>query len=320
VDVIERLLANMEVGVGAFACCDIRRGHQLTFDARPAAGVHYCLAGQGALRLRSGESVKLRQHSFVLLPPDIIYSLGANKKEDLDQVPRRRLRPSLFKESVPTLTAGVGASGLVTVCGEIRFAGIGAPGLFSHLSKPLVEHFDARSGLREQFVILLAESARPQFGTRPLTEALLKQCLILLLRRTIARGAPSLPWLAALADPRLARAMQAILQHFAQPLTLEALASMAGMSRSSFASRFLRSFGRTPMSLLRAARLDRAKELLATSNFSVSQIASKVGFPSRSNFSRSFSQEFGVDPSTFRANSLVAAELPSKRRRGKIAR
>ena len=65
-DVIERLLANLEVGVGAFARCDIRLGHQLTFESRPAAGVHYCLAGQGALRLRDGKTVRMRRHSFVL--------------------------------------------------------------------------------------------------------------------------------------------------------------------------------------------------------------------------------------------------------------
>jgi AraC family transcriptional activator of mtrCDE len=307
-DVIERLLANLEVGVGAFASCDIRRGHQLTFEARPAAGVHYCLEGKGALRIRNGKTVEVRQHSFVLLPPNVIYSLGANEKEESDSVPRRRLRVPLFKESVPTIRAGEGATGIVTVCGEIRFEGVGIPGFFAQLGEPMIEHFDGPDGLREQFIVLLAESARPQFGTRPLTEALLKQCLILLLRRKIERGAPPLPWIAALADKGLSKALHAILHRYAEPFTVETLASIAGMSRASFASRFTRAFGQTPICLLRSARLSRARELLATSDGSIDQIARCVGFSSRSSFSHAFRQAYEIDPSAFRVSSLVGAD------------
>ena len=308
-DVIERLLANLEVGVGAFASCDIRLGYQLTFDSRPAAGVHYCLEGSGELRLRTGARVSMQQHSFVLLPPNVVYCLGAHQCGE-HTTPRGRLRAPLFKESVPTIQAGDGETGILTVCGEVRFNGIGAPGLFAQLDEPMVEHFDGPAGLREHFIILLAESARPQFGTRPLTEALLKQCLILLLRRKVDRGALPLPlpWMAALADPGLSKAMHAILHRFPEPLTVEQLASIAGMSRSSFASRFAQCFSRTPMSLLRSVRLSRARELLATSNASIEQIASRVGFCSRSNFSRAFCQTFGTDPSSFRADSLVTVE------------
>jgi AraC family transcriptional activator of mtrCDE len=307
IEVVECFFANLEIGIGAFATCDIRLGHQLTFDSRPAAGVHYCLEGRGELRLRGGSTVPMQPHSFVLLPPNVVYTLGANENKE-PSTPRGRLRAPLFKESVPTIQAGEGEAGIITVCGEVRFDGIGAPGLFAQLGEPMVEHFDGPVGLREHFIILLAESARPRFGTRPLTEALLKQCLILLMRRKIESGASPLPWMAALADPGLSAAMQAILQRFSEPLTVESLASIAGMSRSSFAAQFTQCFDRTPMSLLRSVRLCRARELLATSNASIEQIASCVGFSSRSNFSRSFCQVFGVDPSTYRTNSLVNPE------------
>ena len=303
--VIERLLANLEVGVGAFASCDIRRGYQLTFNSSPAAGVHYCLEGRGELRLRGLNTVPMRPHSFVLLPANVIYTLDANAEEASDAARREPIHATLFRESVPTLQAGEGETGLVTVCGEVWFEGVALPGRFTDLGEPVVEHFDGPANLREQFIILLAESARPQFGTRPLTEALLKQCLILLLRRRIEHDASPLPWMAALGDPGLLNAMEAILQRFSEPLTVESLASIAGMSRSSFAAQFTHCFDRTPMSLLRSVRLSRARELLATSNSSIERIASYVGFSSRSNFSRAFCQAYGVDPSTFRANLLA---------------
>lgn len=304
-ELVDRFLANMEVGVGAFTSCDIRLGYQLTFAACSTASLHYCLAGEGALRVRNGPTILLRQHSFAVLPPGVIYSIGANESDDTGSVPRRRLRAPLFRESVPTMRAGEGEAGILTACGEIGVAATSTPDLFAHLSEPMVEHFDrpngdGPNGLRDQFVILLAESARPAIGTRALTEALLKQCLILLLRRRMDRGAPSIPWLTALTDPRLSRALEAILERPSERFTVETLASIAGMSRSAFAAHFAHALGETPMSLLRSTRLRRSRELLATTNASVAQIARGVGFSSRSNFSHAFRSLYGVDPTRFR--------------------
>lgn len=161
----------------------------------------------------------LRQHSFALLPPGVVYSIGANENEDSGSVPLRRLQAPLFRESVPTLQAGDGATGLLTACGEISIATASTPNLFAGLSQPLVEQFDRAAGLSDQFVILLAESARPGIGTRALTEALLRQCLILLLRRTMDHDALPLPWMTAFTDPGLARSLQAILDRPSERFT-----------------------------------------------------------------------------------------------------
>jgi AraC-like DNA-binding protein len=299
---MERLLAAMDVGVGAFTSCDVRRGYDLTFDASSTATVHYCLAGNGELMVINGSSFRIRKHTFVLLPPGVVYSVGSAGKEPKGTFRRRRFRAPLFAESVPIIRAGEGRTGIVTACGEVSVG----PGvnLFGGLSDPIVEQFDGPEGLRDQFVILLAESARPMIGTRALTEALLKQCLILLVRRLIKRGTAPLPWMMAVTDDRLARALRAILERFSEPFTVETLAGIAGMSRSSFAARFAEAFGETPMSLLRDARLRRARELLVTTDIPVARIAHEVGFVGRSNFSRAFRKMFSVDPTRFRAKAF----------------
>jgi hypothetical protein len=60
-ELMERLLAAMEVGVGAFTSCDVRRGYDLTFDASSGATVHYCMAGNGELMVINGSSFKIRK-------------------------------------------------------------------------------------------------------------------------------------------------------------------------------------------------------------------------------------------------------------------
>lgn len=171
---------------------------------------------------------------------------------------------------------------------------------FALLDQPLVVKFGGNKGLRDQFVMMLVESVRPGIGSRVLMEALLKQCLILALRRCLELGDDTLPWLAGVADERLARALRAIFEHPASPLTVERLATIAHMSRSAFAAAFTRSFGLPPMSMVKLVRLRFAGDLLATTALPVAEVARRVGFSSRSNFSQAFSHFHGMDPSRFR--------------------
>lgn len=59
---------------------------------------------------------------------------------------------------------------------------------------------------------------------------------------------------------------------------------------------------------IRSVRLQKAKELIQTSNKTVSEIAYEVGFNDPSWFSRSFKEEFGVSPSDL-SKSLIFSEL-----------
>lgn len=73
------------------------------------------------------------------------------------------------------------------------------------------------------------------------------------------------------------------------------------MSRSVFARRFHDCFDRTPMEYVREARLRRAARLLHRGELSASDVATRVGFASRSHFSRTFHEHFGCPPAEFRA-------------------
>jgi AraC-like DNA-binding protein len=106
--------------------------------------------------------------------------------------------------------------------------------------------------------------------------------------------------LSALDDIRLARIIETILNHPEQHYTVESLASVAHMSRSTFARHFERCFGRTPMDYVRDVRLRNGAQLLRASGLSVDGVASKVGFASRSHFSRAFHDQFGCSPAEFR--------------------
>ena len=105
--------------------------------------------------------------------------------------------------------------------------------------------------------------------------------------------------LAGLRDPQLAAALHRIHTQTALPWTLATLAREAGMSRSSFAARFSRVIGKTPLNYLLQWRLAVAKGLLAGGLKSVAETALAVGYESASGFSTAFSRETGRAPREF---------------------
>lgn len=304
--ILDHLLAVLDIGVTHFTVCDIRSGWGIRFDSCEKASLHYCLEGAGILAVRGGPSIQLEPHSFVLLPPGVAYHLESASPKPVQLEWRARMHGVPIQESIPTVTAGEGQQGVTTACGELRVGLADGADLFATLGEPLVVHFGDTDGLRDQFVMLLAESARPGVGSRVLTEALLKQCLILALRRWIENDSSPLPWLAAMADTRLSRALLAIFEQPAVAYTVDSLAQIAGMSRSAFASAFRTAFGQSPMSLVKLVRLRRASELLITTSLPVTEITRRVGFSSRSNFSQAFSQLYGMDPSLYRRTYSVS--------------
>ena len=152
----------------------------------------------------------------------------------------------------------------------------------------------------------MAEQSQAIAGSDAMTAALMTQCLVHLFRRLPSQDEQALPWLMALQDARLARAIDTILDAPGDDYTVESLAETAAMSRSAFTERFAATFGRSPMNFVNHVRMQRAAEMLAVENASIDQIARTVGYASRSHFSRAFKDHSGLSPKEFRAEIASA--------------
>src|SRR3546814_17852766 len=111
----------------------------------------------------------------------------------------------------------------------------GSYGLLENLTRPVVENLSDVPVVSAAFAALLEEVAAPTEGTRALTSALMKACLVVLLRRHLetSRIAGTVP--AMFQDALLSRAITAILNRSAAEHSLTSLAKKAGMSRYAFA-------------------------------------------------------------------------------------
>ena len=102
-------------------------------------------------------------------------------------------------------------------------------------------------------------------------------------------------WIAALADPRVARAIELMHRDVARRWTVSMLAREIGMSRSALTLRFSQRVGRPPLDYLTRWRMLLAQRKLATGK-AVSEVAAEVGYTSQSAFAHAFKRTMGRTP------------------------
>ena len=95
-----------------------------------------------------------------------------------------------------------------------------------------------------------------------------------------------------------------------QPLTLEDIAAHAATSVRSLTRRFAEQVGTTPMQQMLRLRVQRAQELLETTDIPIEHVSGHVGFGSSVAFRQQFTRRVGVPPQRYRA-AFRATELTS---------
>jgi len=99
------------------------------------------------------------------------------------------------------------------------------------------------------------------------------------------------------------KAMAYIHEHYAEPISLNAVARSIGMSKEYLARCFHQETGMTVVTYLNRYRIGQAKAHLDAGEKNLTHIALKVGFSSGPYFSRVFRQEVGMAPSEYRQAS-----------------
>lgn len=302
---IDAILGAMSVEIEAFAICEIGENVRLVIPPVEMIEVHHILEGTLHLTIDENETIEAGPGAMLIVPPERLQHLATSShvltsKEAYDVcVPVR--------EGMLVVDATDGKEPTLRIaCGAVIPNPKGSYGPLQGLTRPVVENLSDFPVVSAAFAALLEEVARPKEGTRALTSALMKACLVVLLRRHLdsSRTAGTAP--AVFQDPRLSRAVAAILNLPAAAHSVTSLAKEAGMSRSAFASEFKAALDLPPMEFVACVRLDLAHHLLETTGMPVEGIAVAVGFNSRSHFSHLFREHYGTDPSSFRRCNIEA--------------
>jgi AraC family transcriptional regulator len=145
---------------------------------------------------------------------------------------------------------------------------------------------------------LLEEDA----GQELVVGAIIEQALVHLLRRyaNVRRSEHMELSRAGLVDRRIRLAVELMHAHMQRELSLEEIAASAHLSPFHFSRLFKKLTGATPHAYLASLRAARARDLLAETDLSVTEIGARVGYMSSSHFSKAFRQSAGISPRAYR--------------------
>ena len=287
----ESLLSRLSVQVESFSVSEISPEPAPCPSAAHQFTVLYVLKGEGSLLWRNGE-ITLGPGMIALIPGHLPTLLrGKRSDETASDVVANAEQAALAIDDLVVATSVVAAS-----------AGHGL-GYFESLQHPLVD--EAQDVLLGTiFSGILAEMITPGIGSKCIIESLMKQVLIIMLRRTLLNQQNETPLYLTIANPSLALVINKIQVSHAERLSISSLASIAGMTPLALTSEFERVFGEGLLDYIQGVRLHQANALLTQTDLPIKTIAASVGFASRSHFSRAFRKQRGQDPTAFRKSAL----------------
>lgn len=91
--------------------------------------------------------------------------------------------------------------------------------------------------------------------------------------------------------------------HYSENITLDFLSNLTYVNKFHLVHLFTKEMGISPINYLINKRIDESKNLLATTNYSIRDISSIVGFSNSSYFSQMFKKITGISPKDFRYSS-----------------
>jgi len=144
------------------------------------------------------------------------------------------------------------------------------------------------------------ESKEKKGGYKHILESLSTQVIIELLRSTVNNGSEKMNRRETGLQLSILKVVEYLQDNFNQNFTNEELLNIANLSPYYFIRLFKKETGRTPQQYLIELKIDKAKELLSVSNYSITEICFICGFSEHSHFSKVFKRITGLTPLAFR--------------------
>jgi len=284
----------------------------------PGAGhviiYHLLTEGQASARLIDGKRIALEAGDLVIFPhgdPHIIENGMPTRTVDMAKELARIVANGLN-------VSRLGGGGEVTrfICGfmacEPRLSQVFLSGL-PPLFKVSIRNDAAGRWLENSIRFSVNEANASRAGGEAVLAKLSEVLFVEALRAYIAHlPAEQSGWLAGARDSEVGKTLAIMHRNPAHPWTIASLAKEAGVSRSVLAERFRHYLDEPPMAYLTRWRLQLGAQMLASTSYSVAQIAAEVGYESEAAFNRAFKREFTVPPARYRRSGSSKVVPASK--------
>lgn len=250
---------------------------RLTSEARSDYAVIFPLRGR-LLASVAGEEFEISEGSALLINPGS--PAGAVSREETEFF-MLTLTPAFVFDLAVRLRLTLSGASVVFSSGKVE-----RDDRLAHLARDLTNE------LKEE-----------EAGQEVVITAQVEQMLVHLLRHhaNVRRSDELELSRVGLVDRRIRSAVEMMHAHMDRDLPIEELAGAAYLSPFHFARLFKKLTGASPHAYLANLRVQRAQQLLAETDLSISELSARVGYSSPSHFSKAFRRATGLTPRAFRA-------------------
>ena len=307
-DRLARVLSNLRMRSTFYCHAEFGDPWSLEMPAiADSVSFHVLIAGTCWLRLPGQEPIELAAGDLALVPHGAGHDLLSDP--DAPRGPRVDLLPQdCLGESYSRLRYGGPGRTTTLICGVVGFDDPAARELMRALPPVLHVGGDAvavASSVRETLRLIAAELAHPLPGAETVATRLADVLVVQAIRSWMDSDAEaSAGWLRSLQDERIGRVIEAIHARPGDEWTLERLATVAAMSRSSLSARFAELVGEAPIAYLTRWRMSIAESRLRDTDVTAARLAGELGYRSEAAFNRAFTRQVGLTPGAVRRKSV----------------
>ncbi len=173
-------------------------------------------------------------------------------------------------------------------------------------SAEIVPRFAVADPLLEQLAIAITSALRDGTAEDGLyIETLAQTLAVHLARMHSSRSRPvRTPRLDTIPGPKIRRLIEFIEEHLDSNLSLETMAAEVIVSPRYLPRAFKTAIGQSPHRYVLARRIERAKQLLHSTDMPIVDVALASGFSSQSHLSNWFLREVGISPAAYRRQAV----------------
>lgn len=304
-DLISELLTGMRLRGVQYRRIQTGPTFGLGFDDKPGhAYFHFQAVGTAFLRTDDGELHELSAGSAVFIPQGERHQLLSDPEisfQDIDKFDAAPLGEAV--SGVNTCPSTHPMPSAVIFYGCMAFDLGGMQGLGKLMPTVMVADTQAQRypGLLPILDSMKREICAGRIGFAGILARLAEVAAAMIVRGWIECGCENASGLiAALRDPRLARAILALHRQPGRDWTVADLAAESHVSRSVFAQRFQATIGVPPLRYATELRMRLARQWLTHERVSIDVIAQRLGYTSQAAFSRAFKRVNGQPPGASR--------------------
>ena len=299
-DIYSDILRRLQLRGSAYFCSDFRGPWGFNEPAAPHGVFHIVVAGQAWCQVEEQPAQLLNRGDIVVLPHGHAHWMADHPET------RREYGPAV----IDAVQGGEvpfddGELTVTLLCGYFEYDERTPHPLLKNLPRQLLlstEGLDDHGWLLSAVQALSVKSKSQAPGREVLVDRLTEVVLIEVVRQWLERHGDRVGLLSGLADPRLAKALDAIHSEPGHHWTVAELAGVAGMSRTSFSQSFHDRVGQPPLEYLTNWRMAVAREQLQRGD-SVLAVALALGYGSDASFAKAFKKVLGITPGHVRKSA-----------------